>query len=105
MVCVQGESLTYHRNQMKLFNAIAAAAVIGCSFLIPVPAQAGGCYASYIVDDMNMLLMEGKNVNEAWQEQVRLGNSDGSAYCWRQTKSYLRTYRIIMPALYEAVFK
>ena len=40
MVCSRGESLTLHISQMKLLNAIAAAAVIGGSFLIPVPAEA-----------------------------------------------------------------
>ena len=40
MVCSRGESLTLQIEQMKLFNAIAAAAVIGGSFLIPVPAEA-----------------------------------------------------------------
>ena len=40
MVCSRGESLTTHRNQMKLFKAIAAAVVIGGSLLIPNPAKA-----------------------------------------------------------------
>ena len=29
MVCSRGESPTHHTNQMKLFNAIAAAAPVG----------------------------------------------------------------------------
>ena len=40
MVCSRGESLTHHTNQMKFFNAIAAAAVIGTSFIAPNPAEA-----------------------------------------------------------------
>ena len=40
MVCLRGESLTHHTNQMKLFNAIAAAAVIGTSFIAANPAEA-----------------------------------------------------------------
>ena len=46
---LKGESPTLHTGQMKLFKAIAASAVIGGSFLIPVPAEArngwmqGGC--------------------------------------------------------------
>ncbi len=90
---------------MKLFNAIAAAAVVGGSFAAATPAQAVGCYTALIVDDMNMLVMEGESVAAAWQEQVRLGNSDGSDYCWRRTKSYLLNYKIIKPALYNAVFR
>ena len=52
MVCSRGESLTYRINQMKLFNAIAAAAVIGASFIAANPVEAqrapngwaqGGC--------------------------------------------------------------
>ena len=99
------ESHTSHRSQMKLFKAIAAAAVVGTSLLVSSPVEAAGCYDSLIVDDMNSLIMEGKSLQEAWQEQVRLGNSDGSDYCWRRAKSYLITYRSIMPALYNAVYK
>ena len=40
MVCSRGESPTHHTYQMKLFNALAAAAVIGGSLLIPNPAKA-----------------------------------------------------------------
>ena len=49
IVCSRGESLTVHIDQMKLFNTIAAAAVIGASFIAPNPAEArngwikGGC--------------------------------------------------------------
>ena len=41
MVCSRDESLTHHTNQMKLFNAIAAAAVIGASFIGSSPVNAG----------------------------------------------------------------
>ena len=40
MVCSRGESLTHHINQMKLLNAIAAAAVIGTSFIAANPVSA-----------------------------------------------------------------
>ena len=41
MVCLRGESLTTHRNQMKLFKTIAAtAAVITCCIGNPLPAEA-----------------------------------------------------------------
>ena len=40
MVCSRGESLTHRINQMKLLNAIAAAAVIGASFIIANPVEA-----------------------------------------------------------------
>ena len=40
MVCLRGESLTHHIKQMKLFTAIASAAVIGASFLVPNPVEA-----------------------------------------------------------------
>ena len=40
MVCSRGESLTTHTNQMKLFNAIATAAVIGISATAVRPANA-----------------------------------------------------------------
>ena len=40
MVCSRGESLTLHISQMKLLNAIAAAAVISASFNSAAPAEA-----------------------------------------------------------------
>ena len=40
MVSLRGESLTHHTNQMKLFNAIAVATVIGTSFIATRPALA-----------------------------------------------------------------
>ena len=40
MVCSRGESLTHCITQMKLLNAIAAAAVIGVSVIAVNPAQA-----------------------------------------------------------------
>jgi len=46
MVCLRGESLTHQTNQIKLFNAIATAAVIGGSlFATVVPeTKAGAIY-------------------------------------------------------------
>jgi hypothetical protein len=46
MVCSRGESLAVQINQMKLFNAIATAAVIGASLnatAIPASAQSTRC--------------------------------------------------------------
>ena len=40
MVCSRGESLTHRINQMKPFNAIAAAAVMGGSMFAIKPAHA-----------------------------------------------------------------
>ena len=40
MVCSRGESLTHRTNQMKLLNAIAAAAVIGTSLIAASPVEA-----------------------------------------------------------------
>ena len=47
MVCSRGESLTIHTNQMKLFNAIAAAAAIGISLSCSKPAQASWSQEMY----------------------------------------------------------
>ena len=90
---------------MKLINAIAAAAVIGSSFITANPAKAGHCFESSISEDMNELILEGRTLSEAWKEQIRIGTSDGSNYCWRRTKATIRTYRTVLPALYNAVFK
>ena len=40
---IEGMTLTQHLNQMKLSAFVAAAVVIGGSFLVPVPAQAESC--------------------------------------------------------------
>ena len=40
MVCLRGERLTPHMNQMKLFNAITAAAVIATSAISLTPMNA-----------------------------------------------------------------
>ena len=37
---IEGMTLTQHLNQMKLSAFVAIAAVIGGSFLVPIPAQA-----------------------------------------------------------------
>ena len=89
---------------MKLLTYFAAA-VVGTSFAAVQPAKAGACYPSLITDDMNILVMEGKSVDAAWQEQVRIGNADGTDYCWRKTKSYIMSYKIIRMPLYNAVFR
>ena len=39
MVCSRGKNLTTYIKQMKLITAIASAAVIGASFLVPNPAN------------------------------------------------------------------
>ena len=39
MVCSRGESLTHRFNQMKLFNAITVAAIIGTSLVAPSKAK------------------------------------------------------------------
>ena len=39
MVCSRGKSPTHHMKQIKLFNAIAAAAVIGASLITAAPAE------------------------------------------------------------------
>ena len=46
MVSSRGESLTLHISQMKLFNAIAAAAVLGTSLATISPAQASNQWPS-----------------------------------------------------------
>ena len=40
ILCLQGESFTHHKNQMKLFSAITAATVVCASFFAASPVQA-----------------------------------------------------------------
>ena len=40
MACSKGEGPTHHINQIKLLNAIAAAAAIGTSFIAANPGRA-----------------------------------------------------------------
>jgi len=51
MVCSRGESLTTHPTQMKLFTAIATAAVMGTSLLTATPAEARNGWVQAICDD------------------------------------------------------
>ena len=46
MVCSRGESLAHHRNQMKLFNALAATAVISVSLVASATSAAAQYYGN-----------------------------------------------------------
>ena len=50
---------------MKLFNAIAAAAVIGTSFIAATPAEAG-CYPALAASKMETMLHAGLSHKEAF---------------------------------------
>ena len=69
MVCLRGESLTTHRNQMKLFAAIATAAVIGASLIATTPAEAqsrnGWIYAGSMDGETNYIKPLGRRGNIA----------------------------------------
>ena len=47
MVYSRGESFSHRTNQMKLLNAIAAAAAICASFCVPNPVEARNAWKSH----------------------------------------------------------
>ena len=66
MVCSRGESLTHHTNQMRLFNAIAAATVIGTSLIVIPPAMAG-CYPYLASTSIKQVVNGGRSVQQGWE--------------------------------------
>ena len=82
--------LITHLIQMKLFNAIAAAAVIGASFITPTPVKAGyGCYPSLVVPDYKEFVAGGAAPRMAME--LSLGeNTDGSTNCKYRVNAALK---------------
>ena len=89
---------------MKLFTAIATAAVIGASSITTAPAEAAGCYASTATAEMETLIAGGATLKQAWNYSLKNGQVDGSDICWIKIKGYVRQYKIIKPYLYNAIF-
>ena len=83
MVCSQGESLTHHTNQMKLFNAIAATAVIATSF---VTAQEFAQMTGQDMGDMasvHLNMDTGKEIRANDGSNVLSITRDGQSYAIR----------------------
>ena len=83
-----GESPTTHRNQMKLFNAIAAAAVIGTSLIVIQPAIAG-CYPALASTKIKQVVKGGGSVQQGWEVARQEGDWDGSELCTYRVRSFL----------------
>ena len=84
MVCSRGESLTLHINQMKLFNAIAAAAVIGASLITATPAEASRNGWIYVTDQdgaTNYMRYVGRSGNIV--TVLSKWSDDSRAYTWK----------------------
>ena len=94
MVYSRGESLTHHMNQMKLFNAIAAAAVIGASLISATPAEArnGWVYVGEDVDgDAHYAKVDsyaGKYVNLQVAVQPRMTPYPMTIDCRKWSKTF-----------------
>ena len=73
---IEGMTLTQHLNQMKLFNAIATAAVIGSSFIAVNPAEAYSCFPYAAAGILERMLASGATfdmaIEQAWNS-MRLG--------------------------------
>ena len=74
---------------MKLFNSIAAAAVIGASFIMANPVQAGSCYPASASMTIKQVVNGGGSWDLAWQAARQEGQWDGSEVCTYRVKSYL----------------
>ena len=78
---------------MKLFNAIAAAAVIGASLIAPNPAEAG-CYPAIAANIMVPIIRETGNVPMAAQAPREEGVLDATKSCTNRTLSYIKRMRM-----------
>ena len=121
MVSLRGESLTTHRNPMKLFNAITAAAVISAASVSAIPAfgqtapngwRQGGCFSSksgclYVkvvstdypfvtaeIKDTSPLSANDREYNKYWRDKINQRQID----C-RGWKSRDRDYTMMRPDL------
>ena len=81
---------------MKLFSSIAAAAVIGASFITANPAKAG-CYPSLAASKMETMLHAGLSHADAFQYAFDQGLIDNNRGCVLEVKGYVIQYRILYP--------
>ena len=77
---------------MKLFNAIAAAALIGTSLTAANPAKAAGCYPSLAAGVMVPIIRETGNVPLAAQAAREEGYLDVTESCTYRVISYIKRY-------------
>ena len=89
---------------MKLFNAIAATAVIGTAFMSMNPAHAAGCYVSWAASDMNSLIEGGASLEQAYKYTASKGNLDGTDMCWIKLKGFSKEVNTVYPALYRSIW-
>ena len=81
MVCSRGESLTRHKNQMKLLNAIVSAVVIGSAVpLISSAPAVAGCYEAVAASDYGDMLRAGTSPSKA-MGVVKSDYYDGTESC------------------------
>lgn len=89
--CVRGESLTHHTNKMKLFNVIAAAAVIGTSLISARPVKAG-CFPPLAANIIVPIIRETGDHNLALWEAYQAGFFEPTQGCNARTISYVKEY-------------
>ena len=87
-------------SKMKLFNAIAAAAVVGASFIDASPAKASGCFTSTAVVIIGEVVRGGGSPQEAVDAAVAEGviNSKG---CITRVRGRMRS----LPSTYGDVLR
>ena len=91
MVCLsEGMTLTINISKMKLFNAIAAAVVIGGSSMIASPANAGGCYPYLASITVKQVVNGGGSAQQGWEAARQEGDWDGSEVCTYRVRSFLK---------------
>ena len=75
---------------MKVFSAIAAAAVIGASFITANPARANtGCYPNLAATVMKQVIRGGASFELAVQAAAEEGYAIATKTCWYRIKSQL----------------
>ena len=78
---------------MRLFNAIAAAAVIGGSLLIPVPADAGSCIARNAdeIEKCRNEMMRSMQRGSDWKSPSDYASNYSSGNCPSGTREYQKS--------------
>jgi hypothetical protein len=82
---------------MKMLNAIAAAAIIGASFMAASPAKAAGCYPSLAAKIIDEVMQGGGSAKDAIDAAVSEGNINSQG-CVTRVRGYMRNYSVLYPS-------
>ncbi len=87
---------------MKIFSSIAAAAVIGTSFIAASPVKAGGCYPPTAAKIIDQVIKGGGSPKEAMDAAVSDGNINNQV-CVIRVKGYMRNHPLSLGSTSRAM--